>query len=417
MKKTLFLALFAFLSLFIFSQETFIRQSLVVNVEVPVRVFKGGTFVDNLALNDFEIFEDGIPQKIEAVYLVKKRTVEKSEEKKRFLPETSRSFFLNFEISEYTSKIGEAMEFFIRNVILPGDSLFIITPMKTYRLKEKALEAKSREEVGNELKGLLRRDSLTGSSEYNNTIEQLTSLSRSISTAIQSGKLDMKVEGAEDPKELDSFSTGLYTGLEFDEQLVHYEGLLHRLEIIRKIDEMKLMDFAKFLKNKGGQKYVYLFYQREFIPRIEPRILTQYINLYQERPDVLVTISGILDFQKRDIAFDVKGVKQAFADSSISIHFLFITKPPELIPGVRLEEHSEDIYSPFKEMADATGGFADSSSNPAYLFQRALDASENYYLIYYSPKNYEPDKKFKEIKVKVKNGDYRVIHRAGYIAN
>jgi hypothetical protein len=68
-------------------------------------------------------------------------------------------------------------------------------------------------------------------------------------------------------------------------------------------------------------------------------------------------------------------------------------------------------------MSQATGGVATSSANPAYAMKKASDASENYYLLYYSPKEYQADGKFKEIKVSVKGKSYRVSHRAGYFAN
>jgi hypothetical protein len=35
---------------------------------------------------------------------------------------------------------------------------------------------------------------------------------------------------------------------------------------------------------------------------------------------------------------------------------------------------------------------------------------------YFKPKEYKADGKFHEIKVKVRSGNYRVTHRAGYIA-
>ncbi len=56
----------------LFPQQIFKEETLVVNVEVPVRVFKDGKFMDNLTINDF----------------------------------------LFFEISEYSPKLGEAIEFF-----------------------------------------------------------------------------------------------------------------------------------------------------------------------------------------------------------------------------------------------------------------------------------------------------------------
>jgi len=82
-----------------------------------------------------------------------------------------------------------------------------------------------------------------------------------------------------------------------------------------------------------------------------------------------------------------------------------------------MQEQSEDIYSAFTEMAQATGGVATSSSNPEFLFKKASDASENYYLLYYTPQDYKADGTFKNIQIKVKGRSYRITHRAGYFAD
>lgn len=417
MKKIILLSSIILLSLSLLSQQSFIEQSLVINVEVPVRVFKGNEFMDNLTIKDFEVFEDGISQKIEAVYLVKKRSIERSEEKKRFSPQTSRTFFLIFEISEYTPRLGDALDFFVNNVFLPGDTLFCVTPMKTFRLRDIGLEIRSREEIADEIKRLLRRDAATGNSEYRSTVDDIASLMRSLTAALKSGRLDTLESGemsAESQSNIDSMNLA---GLDIDEQLMIYEGLLQKLEILREVNQLKLLDFAKFLKYREGQKSVFLFYQREFIPQVQPKILDEYMNQFEYRPDIIQTILHLFNFYRRDNFIDVSRIKQAYADSSVGIHFLFISRPPKDIFGVHMEEHSEDIYSAFKEMAKASGGFIDSSTNPFPLFQKALEASENYYLLYYSPKNYDADGEFKEIKIRVKNKGYKVIHRAGYFAN
>ena len=268
----------------------------------------------------------------------------------------------------------------------------------------------------------IKENAMEGNSEYKNTINEMIALSKSLTAQMKAGVIDTFPGREEDAREIlpetaDSFGSVQFGGLEIDEQLIYYQGLLYKLEVLRQVDQLKLLEFAQFLKGKEGQKYVFLFYQREFIPQIEPRILTEYINLFQERPDILSTLSGIMDFQRRDVSFDVEKVKQAYADSSISIHFLFITSPREILPEVYMQESSEDISSAFGEMASATGGFIDSSSDPSSLFQKALEASENYYLLYYTPKNYKSDGTFKQITVRVKNKDYRVTYRAGYFAN
>jgi hypothetical protein len=420
MKKALLLTACVFLGLSLFSQEIFIKQSVVVNVEVPVRVFKDGKFVGNISIDDFEIFEEDIPQKIEAVYLVKKKTVEKREEKKRFSPETKRNFILLFEVSEYFARMGEAINYFAHKVLMPGDNLIVITPVKAYMLKDNTFVIKTREEIANRLKGILRKDVMTGNSEYRNTISDLTTLASSLSEKLKSGSIaapSRLTEEDESEEGLESYWVDPHSGMDLDEQLIYYGSLLHKLEILRKINQMKLSDFARFLKYKEGQKYVFLFYQREYLPQIEPRILNQYISLFQQRPDIVSTITRLFDFHRRDVSFDVDQIKQAYSDASVSIHFMYITTPPPRAFGVRMEEHSEDLFAPFKEMAEATGGFVDSSSNPVSLFKNALDVSENYYLLYYSPKNYAGDGKFKNIKVRVRNKDYKVTHRSGYFAN
>jgi hypothetical protein len=78
---------------------------------------------------------------------------------------------------------------------------------------------------------------------------------------------------------------------------------------------------------------------------------------------------------------------------------------------------SSSVYTTFQEMAQATGGVSESSGNPFAAFQKAATATENYYLLYYVPENYQADGKFKEIRVAVKEKRFRVTSRAGYFAN
>ena len=400
---------FSLLSLCVFSQQV-AEQAMVINIEVPVRVFENGSFVDNLTIDNFEILEEGFPQKIEAVYLVKKRTVERSEERKRFLPSTERYFFLFFEISEYTPKIGDAIDYFHENVLVPNDNLVIVTPMNTYKLRKRVLEFQTKKELSQQLKGLLRKEALIGNAEYRGAVQELVGLAKSLSANSPGGP-------GNDAAQLDEYTLPGYGRMPFEKQLMKYLNTLERIRKLRRVDQQKLLDFARVLKNETGQKYVFMIYQREYIPQIEPSILNKYLAFYQDKPHVLRGLYDMTETSRRDISFDVERVKQVYADSSISIHFLFLTPAIEHVQGVYFQERSEDIYGAFREMADATGGFVDSSANPASSFKRAVDASENYYLLYYSPHKYTKDGRFKEIKVRVKERDYKVVHRMGYFSN
>ena len=388
MKKYMFLITVAILGTALFAQEI-THETLVINIEVPIRVFKGDKFVEDLTIDDFEVFEDGKIQKIEAVYMIKKTSIEKKEGEKKFSPNVSRNFVLLFQVQDYLPKIEKALDYFFNNVIMPGDTLTVFTPMKTYNFKSEALEKLPKEEIVKQLKAKIRKDVLMGNSEYKHLLREMQE----------------QVAAADEVS------------------LQICQLLLDRLEELRHVDEKNLLGFAEFLKSKEGQKYVFLFYQKELLPQLDPSALMQRQSLGQDSQNFLFQLSDLFLHYRRDIAFNVDRIKQVFSDSSISIHFLYITKAPILsVEGmqpspVTWKEQSEDIYSAFREMARATGGLTDSSSNIASSFQRVVDASENYYLIYYAPKSYKQDGNFRNIDVKVKNRNYRIMHRAGYFAN
>ncbi len=421
MKKVMLFSSIIFISLALFSQQIK-EEATVINIEVPVRVFSGKTFIDNLTIDDFEVFENGKRQSIEAVYFVKKRSVERSQEKKRFAPKTARNFFLFFELSQYQPKIGDAIEYFVHNVLSPGDSLSIVTSMKTYRMKNIAFEVTSREEIAKQLIKIVRRDTLTGNAEYRFMIDEIAGMAQSLTQYM--GQARLTIGGIEDG--LADNITMPITELSasnppatrsFEEALNLYENYIFKLENLRKVSQEKMLNFAEHLRQKEGQKYVTIFYQKEFIPQVDPKILNQALSLFQDSPIILQTLANIIDFYRREIQIDMELVKQTYADCSISIHFLFLTLPQEPQYGVHFADHSEDIFSAFQEMANSTGGFIDSSARADILFKAAVEASENYYLLYYSPTSYSADGEFKEIQVKVKNKDYRISHRAGYFAN
>ena len=51
------------------------------------------------------------------------------------------------------------------------------------------------------------------------------------------------------------------------------------------------------------------------------------------------------------------------------------------------------------------------------LMKDAVESSENYYLLYYIPRPYVKDGKFRSLIVRVKRPGVRVVHRMGYFAD
>jgi hypothetical protein len=156
---------FSMLSNLSFPQEEHVER--VVSIEVPVRVYKKGRFVRNLSIQDFMLLEDGKPQRIDAVYLINKETIEREEKHEEAVktrePEIeSRNFVLVFEIRHHLPKLNEVLDYFFNKVMLPGDSLKVYTPVRAYSIKEEAFKVLPKQKIADQLKAKLRKDIVTG---------------------------------------------------------------------------------------------------------------------------------------------------------------------------------------------------------------------------------------------------------------
>lgn len=405
MKKVSFFSLMAGLLLWVAGAHAGQEQAevTVTNIIVPVRVLEEGKFVDHLSVEDFELFEDGIPQEIQALYLVQNANVQRKEGPGEFSPLTSRHFYLLFQMSEYNPKLAEMIDYLFEQVLLPGDALVLQTPLKSYSLSPSALATKSKKTLAEEMNSLLKKDIKTGNTEYNSLLKDLKRIVGNISGTSPMANL-----------EADSSAASM-SGLEF--MLNRYRETVIKMEQQRLMDEKRILRFAYALKRVDGQKQVFLIYQREFRPEISPVVLNTLQSVYQDDPNIMGDLQDLFQFYTRDLSFNTELLKRAFADSSINFNFIFMNKDPDYVSGVVMREQSEDVFKAFSQVAHATGGYVDNSQNPAAGFKSAVENSSIYYLLYYSPKNYQKDNQFKNIKVTVKNPTYTVQHRLGYFAN
>ena len=257
-------------------------------------------------------------------------------------------------------------------------------------MKKEALERLPLPVIAAQLKGKIRSDINVGRTEFRNLRRDL----------------EDSMEGE---------------GTSIEEKLTRYSDVLSRMDALRQAHQKTVLEQSfEILKNQYGQNHVFFFYQREFLP--VPKVLE---NLTDQDNFELWPYLSTLEHRRRDIGFDIDKVTQTFADSSISIHFLYLTKTPaqvmrmnQMAPtGMVQREQSSDFFRMFNEMALSTGGFTGSSINADAAFKNAVSASENYYLVYYTPKDYKIDGQFKSIEVKVRDGNYRISHRRGYFAN
>jgi VWFA-related protein len=371
---------------FLFAQELQ-HVVTVVNIEVPVRVFKADKFVDNLSINDFEVYEDGKPQKIEAVYLIKKTSIKKEEgpSPKQFKPNIkSRHFVLMLEMDDYLPELGKVSDYFFTQVLTTQDTVWVVTPVNGIQLKKYILRQMPGDKIAEQIKSRLRKDIIQASLPLRGLIDDMKMYMIFIENA--------------------------------DENAVMYKMAMaevqERILNLKIIDESRLEAIADALKKMDGQKHIFLFYQREDLlwPSFKPM---------EARDKFLMN----MDLLRTDY-IDHKKIQKLFADASAVIHFLFLTKTRTSTGDVSIKDPDKyiviqpggDFYDAFRELAVTTGGVVESSANPAFAFEKAVEASENYYLLYYKPSDYKADGSYKEIKVRVKGGNYEVTHRSGYIA-
>jgi len=369
-------------------------------VPIVVRVFEGNRFVPDLSLKDFAIEESDLPVSSEALFLVRKSTIERRDGRADIQPDLSRRIVLLFQLTEYDNKISGALEFLFLKELLPTDTLEIQTPMHNYKLTAAALAAKPRDVLARELTGILRKDIIEGGMAYNSALRDLKRSVRQIGRVGRTGLSD--TEGEVDD------------GTSLEQQLMQYGEHLQQMESLRMVDENKLVSFAEGMKSLSGQKLVFFIYQREFRPEISPQTQDILVLNNQDRPDILAAVETLFSSYRRPINLNRAPIIKAFADSGMHFNFLFMNRQPERISGISMREQSEDVYKVLSDAAEATGGVTDTSQNAAVSLASALMATESSYILYYTTSTAAPPGTFINLKVSVKGKDYRVVHRAGY---
>jgi hypothetical protein len=377
-------------------------------VDVDVRVLDGGRFVDSLSLADFEIFENGVRQQPDSLFLVKGQTVVRKEETGSEHPSVERSFYLLFQTVDWDPKLADAVDYLFSSVLRPGDSMTLVTPAKPYNLQKDALATQPAATLSKSMQDLLKKDIQRGGGEYRDIIRTL----RRVTNAIDGSRV-----GVEEDLSTDTSAADFGLDLQLD---MYRDGLM-KMESLRLVDEKRLLAFAGTVRALPGVKYLYFFYEREYRPEINPMTMQTLLSLYQDNPTIQANLMDLFQYYRRDMKFDVDRVKKAFADAGIVLNFIFMDKKSQRIFGGTMREQSEDIFPGFRAIAAATGGVSEVSQNPAAAFKAAATATEDYYLLTYTPKETPAAGEFRTIEVKVakkdpSGRDYTVKNRIGYYA-
>ncbi|MGA2361931.1 MAG: hypothetical protein ABSG73_05660 [Candidatus Aminicenantales bacterium] len=382
----------------------FSQEKASAPVTVAVRVFDGRQFVDGLALRDFELLEGGVPQKIDALFKVDKNAVTRQEGEGPALPVTARRFYLLFQMYAYNPKISEALRYFFNNALLPGDTLEIQTTIRNYMLTPAAFAKKPKDVLAKEMDEIVRKDINQGNFVYTGLVRELRQLVQGI-------------EGLNPIAGGDEAAGGMVSYFGLEQRMSQYRESLTKLEALQSIDQNKIIAFAQALKRQDGRKFLFFFYQQEYRPEISPQMLNTLIDINQENQTILADLHELFQVYHRNISYDVKTIVQAYCDSGADVNFLFMKRTPEKFGGITMREQSEDVFKLFSQISATTGGISETTQNPVAEVGDALKAAETYYLLSYTPTPGAGAGTFKTISVKVKEKDYKVLNRRGYITS
>jgi len=386
------------------AQET--SASPARTVDVRVHVTTGGRFLDDLSLGEFSILEDGRPQAIGSLALVRGGRVVRREGEETIPIPDERSYVLLFQAVDWDPKLVQVIDHLFTAVLKPGDTMTLVTPVKPYHLQKDALALKSKAELSKGMQDVLRKDILEGGGEYRGLVNELRRLTKAIGGNTTTFQEDMESD----------VTTETEGGLGLELQIDRYRQALMKMEGIRLVDESKLLAFAASLKPRPGQKTVVLFYQREYRPEISGATMNRLMGLYQDNPDIIGNLMDLFQFYKREKTFDADMVKKAFCDAGIDFHFIFMEKKNQRIFGATMREQSEDTFPGFVEIAKATGGTADSSLNPSAAFRHAADISGDYYVLSFARESGPADGGFRKFDVRVAREGCSVSYPQGYYA-
>jgi hypothetical protein len=379
-----------------------------MRVPIEVRVYRGDEFVDNLSLRDFQLWEDGSQQGIEELYFIKRGIIQDRAESKRPVPDVIRSFYLFFEIEEYTAEIHRCLRYFLDRVLLPGDNLTLITPRRAFRLKGSALANMPVRELIRQAEALCRSQALDADAEYRTAMSGLSALVETASVF----PVDEESSGIMDPGE-----SGLPGGITWDALITRYSSLLSAVEKLRKIDERRLLERVDALRFENGRKYALFFYQREPLPRIPARFMKEYVAQNRGRRDVLQTLTYLYDPHGRDFYVDADRWGRALADASVLLHFLLFDRFGRGDMGDLERRRLESFHGKLDAISGASGGVYGCRGDPRDILEDVARALDEYYLLVYTPRFYAGDGEFKPIEIRITDRNYRLAYRAGYVSD
>jgi hypothetical protein len=238
---------------------------------------------------------------------------------------TVKNYILIFQVLEYDKRIGDATDYFLKEVIKPQDNLLLLTPAKPYNFSQKTRESTPREKLLQATKDVLKRDISLEGAAYRDIIRQMEVVVRTFTDP-----------DTANPKNL----------------LTQYRQLKESLFSIRKLNEKLLVDLASMIKQTKGENHFIIFYEKRI--RVIPR--RQVMERLRADTEVRFDVNEILESESAKEVMNVETVIQALKDAAVTLDFVYLNTKMRQSRDMEEKEFSGDIYNVFSKIAKETGG-------------------------------------------------------------
>ncbi|MGE5342883.1 MAG: hypothetical protein ACM3SY_15525 [Candidatus Omnitrophota bacterium] len=245
---------------------------------------------------------------------------------------TGNHYVLIFQLTDYNSQLADAVEYFFKEVFKPGDTLMVFSPRQPYTFSPKTLQSMSTDQLIKLTTDKLKKDIPLEAVNYNTTIDEM-------------GRLVTGTAGSGDAKTT----------------LTQYKQVLQSFRQVRnKLSENIFLQLADLFKKQNGNKYLFLFYQKEM--RIIPD--RKIMDAFRQIPDLAFIANEVFYGENTEKLMDAAKISQAFNNAGVKFHFLYLQKEIPRRTGTEVNELSGDIYSLFSQVAKDTGGTVVTTSKP-----------------------------------------------------
>lgn len=260
------------------------------------------------------------------------------------------NYILIFQVNEYNSKLGDAVDYFFKKLLKPQDQLSIVTPVRAYNFTSQTRLSYTIDQLIAQTKKVLKRDTAVGSANYHQILEAMQGVVREISTGISMAYARGGRRSAADMKV----------------HLVQYRQLQENMRTVRKLNETLLLKLTEFFKAQTGENVLYIFYQREL--RIIPSRRAME-NLRQDS-QLKDEAAELFEQESSEEFIDVEKVSRALKNASITLNCLYIKKQARRKQYMQFKEFSGDVYNVLSKLAKTTGGFIEATSKPAAALKK-----------------------------------------------